>query len=329
MDTPGINTSAEETALIEIARGIDRIRSKARIVGVLFVTRIMDRNEDIDDKLRHFLLSFCGSRFMQQVTFVTTHWTVMAEAQKSKYNQNLEELKRRNQADFIDNGAKFYEHGREFVDGGGSSQFLNWWTQQSEIAECAKNMIRSWYGGNHDGESPYFVQQLESGVAVLETDAARSLGISSNGAESESTSAPRQEQDTPNTHQQSRETPESTPSPPRSTTAGTNTTGAEQERDRGRYDQEQTEPSFLQKIWDSALSLQPSINITNGEISVTLSSPQQGGNIRGNFQRPFNQGHAPRNQGGPPGQPRAWPSRFGRYFIDDYIPHHHAEANIS
>lgn len=127
MDTPGINTNAEEAALTEIAHGIDRVRSKARIVGVLYVSRIIDRNEDIDNKLRPFLLSFCGPRFMPQVTFVTTHWTAEVEAQKRAFNRNLEELKRRNQKDFVDKGAKFYEHGREFVNRGGLSEFLHWW----------------------------------------------------------------------------------------------------------------------------------------------------------------------------------------------------------
>ncbi|KAL6152539.1 hypothetical protein ACJBU6_09402 [Exserohilum turcicum] len=300
MDTPGINTNAEEAALTEIARGIDRIRSKARIVGVLYVSRIIDRNEDIDDKLRPFLLSFCGSRFMPQVTFVTTHWTAEVEAQKRAFNRNLEELKRRNQRDFVDKGARFYEHGREFVNGGGSSGFLHWWRQQNDIAIHAKSMIRSWYGGKHEAESPRFVQQLESPIEVLQTDAARSLGVSFDG--SESTSAPGQGEDALNADQKSRETPGSTPS--MGTSASTNTTQEEGEKEgekegenEGRgHIQEQNELSIWQKAWDGVKSLRPTINVTNDGISITLSTPNQDENIQGTFQHPFRRSHAPCNQ---------------------------------
>ncbi|OAP62848.1 hypothetical protein AYL99_02075 [Fonsecaea erecta] len=313
MDTPGINTNAEAAALTEIARGIETIRSKARIVGVLYVIRIIDRNEAIDDKLRAFLLSFCGSRFIPRITFVTTHWTAEVEAQRHGYNRNLEELKRRSQIDFVRKGAKFYEHGREFVAAGGSSEFLHWWRQQTDIARHAKTMIHTWYGRNQEVESPRFVQELESGVSVLQTDAARSLGVFSDT--SGSTFPPEQERSAPNADQRPRDTRESTPNPP----SGSNASTEEGGREEGEQTQ-QAEPSFWEKVrekvqekvWNVATSLRPTINVTSEGISVMFSTPNQEGNIRGTFQHPFPRSHAPHDRGEPPGQPREWPKGFDR-----------------
>lgn len=309
MDTPGINTDAEASALTEIARGIDSIRSKARIVGVLYVSRIIDRNEAIDDKLRAFLLSFCGSRFIPRITFVTTHWTAEVEAQRCGYNRNLEELKRRYQSDFVDKGAKFYEHGREFVNAGGSSEFLHWWRQQTEIAMHAKSMIHSWYGIDNEVESPHFVQELESGVSVLQTDAARSLGVFSDA--SGSTFAPEQERSAPNADQQLRDTRTSTPNLPSGSYARTEEEGGEE----GEQTQ-QAESSFWKKVSNVATSLRPTINFTSEGFSVTLSTPNQERNIRGTFQHPFPWSHAPHDRGEPPGQPREWPEGFGKNSVD-------------
>ena len=171
-------------------------------------------------------------------------------------------------------------------------------------------MIRSWYRETDRVESPRFVQQLESGVAVLQTDAARSLGVSTNG--SESTSAPGQGQDALNADQQSRETPESTTS--MGTSASTNTTEEEGETDGRGHTQEQYEPSIWQKAWDCATSFRSTIKVTSNGISVEFSN--QEGNIRGTFQQPSSRSHAPRNQSEPSGQPRIWPARFGKYSVN-------------
>jgi hypothetical protein len=152
MDTPGINSNTDVAGFTEIARGIDHIRSNAQIVGVLYVFRIFDRNEATDDMLRTFLSKFCGPNFIPHVTFVMTHWTAQADKQKTEFNRNLTELKRRNQNDFVSKGANFYEHGREFLTGDGSPEFLHWRNEQNKIADHAKLMISTWYGRNHGAE---------------------------------------------------------------------------------------------------------------------------------------------------------------------------------
>lgn len=177
MDTPGINTGAEAASLSEIARGLNSIRSKARIVGVLYVSKINDRDEDIDDRLRAFVQSFCGSSFMPQVTFITTHWTAEVEEQRNIFNQNLKELQGRCQKIYANPGPRFYEHGRIFLKEGGSTEFLSWWLDREDIACHAKNMLHTWYGVRSQVEGPYFSQQLGHGTPALETDAAKALGV--------------------------------------------------------------------------------------------------------------------------------------------------------
>ncbi|KAH7075932.1 hypothetical protein BKA63DRAFT_565975 [Paraphoma chrysanthemicola] len=179
MDTPGFSTGGEAETLEEIKRGIESIRSYARFVGVLYFSKIGDRIEVLDERLRASVLAFCGPSSVRLITFVTTFWTPLTDVHGMELNENLKQLKQGLLTDFVDNGAKFYEHGREFPNANGAGKFFNWHTAdgKQEMSNNAKRMISSRYIKVSNVPKLRFVQELEDGASALETEAARALGL--------------------------------------------------------------------------------------------------------------------------------------------------------
>lgn len=124
MDTPSFDAGTESEAFRAIVRGIQTIRRNARIVGVLYVTKIShSRVETIDHKLLNFIQSFCGDDYIPHITFITTHWTASLDWEKTTYNAKLRNLQLLWDK-YLVKGAKLYQHGREYKHGLGTGNFL-------------------------------------------------------------------------------------------------------------------------------------------------------------------------------------------------------------
>ena len=92
MDTPGFDTDKEQAVFREIVRGIEAVRSHAKIVGIMLVTRINDnRAELVDNKLVNFVNKFCGWEYAAQITAVTNFWNVSEPEEKVEFETRLGE----------------------------------------------------------------------------------------------------------------------------------------------------------------------------------------------------------------------------------------------
>lgn len=178
MDTPGFDEGSEKTLFREILRGIQDFQNKARIVGILHVSKITNpRLEKWDLKLLEFVQALCGRPFYPQITFVTTHWTATRDSYKQKYNSILGDRRERLTKVF-ETSIRTYQHGRgletSHLD---TAEFLDWDESRTEIAQHAKAMIVQRYG-DLTAFAPQIVRELGEGVNMYETAAARYLGLS-------------------------------------------------------------------------------------------------------------------------------------------------------
>lgn len=182
MDTPGFSSGGEAETLNEIKRGIELIQNKARFVGVLYFSKITERIQVLDEKLRAAVLGFCGPSFIPQITFVTTFWTPVCDEHGLELNEHLKQLKQGLLTEFVEKGARFYEHGREFPNANGAGEFLNWYKPDDKlkISAYTRRMVLCRYIEMPEVPKLRFVQELEDGASALETEAARALGLYSN-----------------------------------------------------------------------------------------------------------------------------------------------------
>lgn len=318
MDTPGFNTGAEADALTEIARGMQLIKAKTQIVGIWHVSRITGRNEAFDDKLRVFLHLFCGTEYIPQVTFVTTHWTPQEEDEeyKAELNNNLEDFKRDCRNDFLNYGAQFYQHGRRYVNGEDTGEFLKWRGDREEVVRHVKDMIHRQCGSNNTTKVPSFVRELELDIPFQQTDAAKSLGVFP-----DTTDALNQEAGSQGARSGTAPGEDSS-SQPNISNGGAR--GRDEQNEAPRQGEssahgqepEEAPPGLWASIYRFVTSLQPEINVSSNGVSVSFSSAGPG-QVRGNF--PLSQHGSTSSQPFSSRQPHAWPSGLGKPFLEYVI----------
>jgi hypothetical protein len=313
MDTPGFNTGAESDALTEIVRGINLIRAKAQVVGVWHVSRIDSRNEAFDEKLRVFLGQFCGTEYIPQVTFVTTHWTPQEEEEecKAEFNKNLKDFQGDCQTDFSNYGAQFYQHGRRYRNGEDTGKFLKWRGDREEIVLHAKDMIYRRYGRKNTEKVPSFVRNLRNGILFQHTDAAISSGWFPG-----TTDAPTQEVGSQGACSQSGtvsgEDSSSQPQVSNGVLVSENDQNeAPQQGESLNQTQELEEgsPGFWSSIWNFFAGLQPDISLSGDGINISVSSAGQG-RVGGTF--PFPPYGSTSSRPVHSREPREWPSGLGK-----------------
>lgn len=178
MDTPGFDEGSEQLLYSEILRAIKGFEGKARVAGVLHVSRINPvRLETWDNKLLDFLQALCGRHYLPQITFVTTYWTAHYEKEKKELNEHLK-LLRNKWRENMGSAVSTYQHGRASADGGEDSEFLKWYEAREQIAQFAQVMICSRYG-EVTSQTPQLINELAAGSSPEVTSAAKCLGISS------------------------------------------------------------------------------------------------------------------------------------------------------
>ncbi|KAF2802232.1 uncharacterized protein BDZ99DRAFT_482977 [Mytilinidion resinicola] len=166
------------TLFYEVARGINAVRSHARIIGVLLVTPMTHaRVNEMDEKLLRFARAFCGDEYMTQVTDVTTFWEAHKEKQKQGLNTRLaNRLEKVKELWSVHRPLRHYQHGREYEDGQDKGVFLDWEDDRDNIAEHAKDMVHRHYG-HINPRDPRIVQDLATGLPLERTAAGQFLGL--------------------------------------------------------------------------------------------------------------------------------------------------------
>lgn len=177
MDTPGFTAGNEPQTFREIVRGIQAIRTLAHIAGIVHVTHIHQRFDQLDEKLVRFTNALCGQAY-SNLTLVTTFWTAQGQKQQAMFNGQLDLLLRR-WRDVVGIGqakVKTYQHGRQYKAGQDTGEFLNWYDDRDEIAQHAKEMITRNFGGQPK-RTPRIIQELEDSIPLYDTAAGRVLGM--------------------------------------------------------------------------------------------------------------------------------------------------------
>ncbi|KAH7147193.1 hypothetical protein B0J13DRAFT_665373, partial [Dactylonectria estremocensis] len=180
MDTPGFDPGNEQRTFLEIARGIDTIRTFTRVAGILYLTCInQPRFDDFDRKLVRFILALCGDAYIPHLTFVTTFWTAASKGQQDRFMCQLRSLRLNWQDESGDQQLNLYQHGRAYTAGEDTGHFLDWFDSRPQIAQHVKDMIARRYGGQtrlrNRIPAPRIVQELTVDTPIHDTEAGKLL----------------------------------------------------------------------------------------------------------------------------------------------------------
>jgi hypothetical protein len=156
--------------------------SFVNIAGVLFLhSSTKDRMETGELKTIRWLQCFCGPRFYENITIITTKWDKIHPDEIDEARKRMEELAANYVAPILDppqrfKGAYIYNHG---IPGGGKSD-QDWETQLSRRKEMPKRsaeikrLIHNQYN-----QCPQIklqiAEEIESKVPLAKTEAAKAL----------------------------------------------------------------------------------------------------------------------------------------------------------
>ncbi|RDW89994.1 uncharacterized protein DSM5745_01769 [Aspergillus mulundensis] len=176
VDTPGLHDKASQRHISHnIAETFAQIRGHAVIAGILFVTPINTftrRPDELEQRLYAWLTTLCGESFFPHLTFVTTFW----EGRVKAYNERLQARKRAEWAGFLLRGARTYQFGKKHVYGMEMEELLRWDVDAEALGSHAREMVVRHCRNDGGGESavePLFLQELNAGVRLDATSAAR------------------------------------------------------------------------------------------------------------------------------------------------------------
>jgi hypothetical protein len=177
MDTPGFDTDKEQDVFKEIIRGIKAVRSYAKIVGVMLVTRINDnRAEAVDNKLLTFVNKLCGPEYAAQITVVTNFWNVSEPEEKVEFETRLGQRLQRWRS-VLGQEVKQYHHGRRYNSFGEDvGECLKWRGDSERVKAYAKAMVVRNYE-EIDPKDPSIVYELSENRPQGMTAAGEFLGI--------------------------------------------------------------------------------------------------------------------------------------------------------
>lgn len=177
IDTPGFDAGNEQTVFREIIQGTEAVRTHAKIVGVMVVTRINDsRDEAADKKLFDFVAKLCGPAYAAQITVVTNFWSAPEPEDKTEFEERLEKCLPRWRA-VLGEELKEYRHGRRYNSfGEDANECLKWRGNSEDIKTYAKAMVHRHYGGDNPRD-PVIIQELSESRSPAETTAGMFLGM--------------------------------------------------------------------------------------------------------------------------------------------------------
>ncbi|KAL4909678.1 hypothetical protein BDW74DRAFT_173171 [Aspergillus multicolor] len=175
VDTPGFyDTATQWRIFLDIAEIFNQIRGHAIIAGILFVTPINTftrRPDELEHQLYAWLAELCGETFFPHLTFITTFW----EGQTNAYNERLKARKDAEWASFLHLGARTYQFGRRHIYGFEMEEMLRWDVDTDELGNHAKDMVVRHCRNDSSTVEPLFLQELNAGVSIDATSAAKIL----------------------------------------------------------------------------------------------------------------------------------------------------------
>ncbi|KAL4897124.1 P-loop containing nucleoside triphosphate hydrolase protein [Aspergillus ambiguus] len=179
VDTPGLNETGGNNAdiLREIGRFLDATKDSVTYAGVLYIHPATVQFSNDCQRALEFLENFCGLEYSPYITFVTTMWDECTqERAMRRHDENVEQIKEKKWAPFIDRGAGFYYHGRVYENGEPTLAYLDIDNQGAERRACARDMIGRVYPRDKEYTvPPLIVQELRRHVPLPATTAGQYL----------------------------------------------------------------------------------------------------------------------------------------------------------